>query len=572
MSSCPFGGVPPTLGSRDGEGRPGRDADDVRADIIVVGSGGAGLAAALAAANCGAEVVVVEKTMQLGGTTAISGGTMWLPANHLAAAAGYADSREEALRYLVAGGGETANTALLEAFVDTAPRMLRFLEDSTPTGFYLARDTDYHAELAGGKEIGRSILPMAFDPASLGVWAGLIREQEAPLDIAEAYGSLNRAEDAPGGPPYDAKKWTRGRALVGALVAGCLDRGVVFATGHRARRLLREHERVTGLDVEKADGSLRLIGSKGVILASGGFEWDAALVSQFLPAPLEAPGSPPSIEGDGLRMAMAAGAGLGSMAEAWWSPMIRIPGEIYDGCALSRMAVSQRLYPRSIMVNQAGERFTNEAQSYHDVGGVLMSIDRGLGRCPHRPAWLIFDARYRRHYGVACVAPAAPDPPWLVPFATLETLALHYGIDDAVLVRTVAAFNRHAVAGHDPVFRRGETLYSWSKGDRSQEGVFRTLGPIDTPPYYAVRLHAGTIGTRGGPLVDVDARVLDAWGEAIPGLFAAGNVAASPTGLLYPGAGGTLGLALTFGYRAGLAAAGRDLSVQDSPAKTDRDG
>ena len=357
------------------------------ADVVVVGSGGAGLTAALTAAAQGARVVLLEKTASLGGTTAMSGGTVWIPANHLATAAGLTDTRGEALEYLLDGGGETANRTLLETFVAQGPRMLDFLEQNTPGGFYLARDGDYHAERPGAKSQGRSVLPRPFDPGHLGSTAAHIRAVDMPLDVAEAYGSLNPPQDAPGGSANGAAAtlWTRGRALVGTLVAGCLARGVRLVTCQRARTLLTQGHRVVGVTAEGPHGPVQHHAAKAVVLASGGFEWDSGLVADFLPAPLEAPAGLPSLEGDGLRMAMALGAGLGSMAEAWWSPTIRIPGETYEGQPYARMVVSQRLYPHSIVVNRSGRRFTNEGQSYHDFGGTLMAVDHGRAGCLNRP-------------------------------------------------------------------------------------------------------------------------------------------------------------------------------------------
>jgi succinate dehydrogenase/fumarate reductase flavoprotein subunit len=532
----------------------------VEADVVVIGSGAAGLAAALAAACSGAEVVIVEKTGLLGGTTAMSGGTAWIAANHCAAAAGFDDSPEAALAYLCDGGGETVNRPLLEVFVASGASVLRELERHSPITFYLANDTDYHPELPGGMRVGRSVLPAPFDPAPLGPWARLIRSVDMPLDIAEALGSLNPPEAAPSAARSSdsGERWTRGRALVGSLLCACLDRGVRVLTGHRARRLQTTAGAVTGVEAV-AGGDVRIAARRGVVLASGGFEWDRDLMAHFLPGMVEAPGTAPGAEGDGLRMAMAVGAGLGSMSEAWWSPMLRVPGERFEGEVYSRMVVSQRLYPRSLVVNASGRRFGNEAKSYHDVGRDLMTIDSGRGRGANQPAWLVYDAAYRHSYGTACIGPADPDPPWLRPFDDLRQLADHHGIDADGLAATVSLFNRHAENGVDPEYHRGESAYALSKGDRTKDGVFRTLGPVADPPFYAVRLHAGTIGTRGGPLTDAAGRVLDPWGEAIYGLFAAGNVAASPTGLMYPGAGGTLGPALTFGYLAGLAAAGSAL-------------
>jgi 3-oxosteroid 1-dehydrogenase len=528
---------------------------DTHFDVVIVGSGGAGLSAALAAAGLGAKVAVLEKTPWLGGTTAISGGTCWIPANHLAEQAGLPDSAEEAFGYLCAGGGDTINRPLLRRFSDEADRVLRFIETHSPARFTLGKDGDYHSEIPGGKEIGRSVIPTPFDPASLGTWASRVRATSLPLDIAEIYGSLNWSAHAAHAPVQDPQReyWTRGRSLIGSLLAGCLAAGVRVLTEHRAIQLAADRGRVTGVLCEASAG-MSIAARRGVVLTCGGFEWDAALTHAFLGASLEAPASPPSMEGDGLRMAMAMGASLDSMSEAWWSPMLKIPGETYEGRPHSRMAVSQRLYPRSIIVNKAGERFMNEATSYHDAGGKLKTVDHSKGGPAHCPAWLIFDHKYRMKYGIASVGPHDPDPDWLRPYASLADLSQGASIDPALL-HTIRSFNRHAEEGRDPAFRRGENPYALSKGDRANDGALRTLGPINAPPYYAVRLYAGTIGTRGGPSVDESGRVLDVWGSPIPGLYAAGNVAASPTGLLYPGAGGTLGLALTFGHLAGAAAA-----------------
>lgn len=531
--------------------------EDTTADVVVLGTGAAGLTAALAAAMQGASVLLVEKTDQLGGTTAISGGTVWIPVTPQAAAAGAPDSEAEALAYLRAGGGGTERTDLLEAFVATGASMLGAVEDASPLRFVLGPQSDYHPDLPGGKLAGRSLVPAAYDPTPLGPLGERVRASTLPLDRAEQYGSLSPVAVP---SPSEGPRWIGGRALVGGLLQAALERGVKLRIGCRARRLLvGEGGRIVGVEGVEGDpasGRVRLAARRAVVLATGGFEWSRELVERFLPAPLEAPGSPPCLEGDGLRMAMAVGAGLGAMAEAWWSPMFRVPGETQEGAPFARMVVSQRLYPHSIVVNRAGRRFANEAKSYHDFGRDLMAIDSAALRPANRPAWLVYDAVYRRRYGTACIGPQDPDPAWLKPFATPEALAAAHGIDAAGLRETLAAWNEDVARGRDRAFGRGESAYALSKGDRAQTGLARTLGPIDTPPYYAVPLHAGTLGTRGGPRTDADGRVEDAFGETLAGLFAAGNVAASPTGLLYPGAGATLGLAMTFGWRAGIAAAG----------------
>lgn len=544
------------------EERCGASGDEV-ADVVVLGTGAAGLAAALAAAIRGARVLLVEKTALIGGTTAISGGTVWIPANLPAAATGANDSPAAALAYLRAGGGGSERPALLEAFVASGAKMLFELERASALRFVVGPQSDYHPELPGGRLAGRSLVPAPIDPTPLGALAERVRSATMPLDRAEQYGSLSPVAMP---SPDEGPRWIGGRALVGGLLQAALARGAQIRTECRAQRLVvGAGGRVVGVECDAPEGRIRLGARRAVVLATGGFEWSRELVARFLSTSLEAPGSPPCIEGDGLRMAMAIGAGLGSMAEAWWSPMIRIPGEALEGEPYARMVVSQRLYPRSIVVNRAGRRFANEAKSYHDFGRDLMAIDSAAGAPANRPAWLVYDTVYRSRYGTACLGPDDPDPNWLRPFATPEALAAAHGIDADGLRETLRVWNEDVARGRDRAFGRGESAYALSKGDRAQTGLARTLGPIDTPPYYAVPLYAGTLGTRGGPQTDADGRVEDAFGARIPGLFAAGNVAASPTGLLYPGAGGTLGLALTFGWRAGLAAAGE--SVAEAGAK-----
>jgi succinate dehydrogenase/fumarate reductase flavoprotein subunit len=319
---------------------------------------------------------------------------------------------------------------------------------------------------------------------------------------------------------------TAGRALLAALLEACLDAGVEVRPGARVTEL-------------PADGP--------VVLASGGFDRDPQLVKAFLRGPMLAPTGAPGLVGDGLRLAMAAGAALGTMSEAWWCPATSIPGETIDGEPLYRLLLSERTRPRCLMVDRSGRRFVNEAQNYNDLGRALQNFEPASFSYPHVPAWLVFDGGYRRQFPLGPLAPDAPDPDWLERAPSVAALAEAIGVPAAELDATVARFNEGAARGDDPELGRGSTPY-----DRFIGG----LGPLDEAPYYALRVLPGCLGTKGGPRTDSHGRVLSvATGEPIPRLYAAGNAAASPFGLAYPGAGGTLGPALVFGLRAGRAAA-----------------
>jgi hypothetical protein len=316
----------------------------------------------------------------------------------------------------------------------------------------------------------------------------------------------------------------------------------------RAQELLVEGGAIAGV---RLDG----VALRGrVVLACGGFERDPSLVRALLRGPMVAPAGVPTNRGDGLRMAQSAGAALGNLSEAWWSPAMRIPGETIDGAEMFRLILTERARPGSVIVDSRGRRFADEAQNYNDFGRALHEFDPAAMTFPRIPAWMIFDARYRRRYGLGPLRRRAPDPPWLARADDLDTLAGRIGVDGERLRATLARFNELAAAGADRDFGRGEFAYDRYMGDpRAPNPV---LAAVDEPPFYAIEVLPGCLGTKGGPRTDCDGRVLRALGEgAIGGLYAAGNAAASPFGLAYPGAGGTIGPALVFGARAGEAAA-----------------
>lgn len=493
--------------------------------VIVVGSGAAGLAAALSARESGAEVTVLEATPTIGGTTALSSGAAWLPNNHLAAA----DSPDLARTYLRSLGGADADPAALDRFVDDAPHVARWLETSTPLRWTALPIPDCHGAPPGAFATGgRSLEPRPFRPAPK--VAALVRAAPPwrPLSTLTelvtgqvSFGTLEQRRRAGLRPA--------GQALVAALLTAAIDAGITIRTHARATRFLG-----TGVEV---DGTT-LAGR--VVLATGGFERDEALVQQFLDGPVPGRVGAPGARGDGLRMAVASGAAVRNTAQAWWCPTIRVPGDATDSEPVYRVLLSERARPGAVLVNGDGHRFTNEAQSYHEVGRAL----RGAG-----PAWLVVDATYRRRYPIGPVQPSDPDPAWLRRGDTLAELARRTDLPGDALAKTINRFNEAASDGRDPDFGRGANVY-----DRVMGG-HPPLGPLREPPFHAVPVHIGLGGTSGGPRTDPDGRVLSDGGTAVPWLYAAGNVAASPFGGAYPGTGATIGQALVFGARAGRAAA-----------------
>jgi succinate dehydrogenase/fumarate reductase flavoprotein subunit len=321
------------------------------------------------------------------------------------------------------------------------------------------------------------------------------------------------------------------------------------------------------VDDGTAHGATVDVGTRGgVVLATGGFEWDPELVRSFLRGPLHRSVSIETNTGDGLRMAMRVGASLGNMQEAWWVPVIDVPGP--DGAPMAWMINRERVNPRSIMVNRAGRRFANEASNYNAFGAAFHQLDPGSFDYPNLPAWLVFDQEYLRRFGIARWRGEGALPPWLTRADTVEELAEVLGIDPGVLVETVARWNAQAADLDDPDFGRGRSVNDTHWGDGSRTAA-ATIGPIDRPPYYAVEVRPGSLGTKGGPRTDGDAQVLDLDGRPIAGLYAAGNVMASAMGMTYGGAGGTLGPGMVFGFLAGRHAA-RSLPVAAASAGSAR--
>ena len=413
---------------------PRREANqDEEFDVVVVGSGGAGLTAAILAHDHGARVAVLERSDKIGGTTAVSGGGVWIPRSDHMAEVGMTDSRDEALAYCKALVAGQAGDDLVEAFVDTAHKMVRYLEAHTPLKFTPWTIPDYHPNVAGAKLCGRSIEPAIFDKRALGSWENALRQSPfyfIPLTLQEVlftYQGHVRPQNLP--PDVILERMERGlttcgNALVAALLKACLDRDVAFRLETRARELVLEDGCVTGVRAEVASGDLLVRARKGVVLASGGFEWNDALKARYLPGPVSHPSSPPQNEGDGLLMAIEAGAALGNMSEVWGSPAASIPGESYDGRDLHRLVVPERACPHAILVNQRGERFVNEGTAYNELGKVFHERDSNTGAYCNLPCWAILDGQYRSRYPILTVLPSDPDPEWLPKAAVVAAVCL----------------------------------------------------------------------------------------------------------------------------------------------------
>lgn len=548
-------------------------------DVVVVGSGAAALTAAITAADAGCAVEVLEKTDKVGGTSAFSGGMPWVPMNDHMGEAEVDDSREEALEYLeVVTKGRAPDPALLEHYVDNAAAAFRYIESATPLRFTPSRAfSDYYADKPGGKPRARSLDTAPYDViGELGEWAGRVRETpHMPMGLTQD--ELASAGSAPDprntyvgdgtDAPVDlmalmeeranAGLRTLGVGMVGALLRGALDHDVVISLGTPARELVREGEDVVGVVAEHDGAAVRIGARRGVVLAAGGFEWDEELVRAFLGVPQVNPLSPPHNVGDALRMGLSVGAMVANMSVAWAYPVAYDGVSTYEGKPLSILA-TPRQEPGCITVNQSGKRFVNEGVTYMDMPRTHRTYDPTTQSYPNEsPVWMVFDQRVRDRLHMADVHPGDPTPDWVKEAPTIGELAKLIDVPPANLEAELARYNENAAKGEDPDFGRGTVWWEgWTTGGPSPE---KSLATIEEAPFYAMPLYDGILGTAGGLLVDPDARVRAMAGGVIPGLYAAGNTAASIFGPGYPGGGSTLGPAMTFGYLAG-----RDLGRRDA--------
>lgn len=524
-------------------------------DVLVLGSGSAGLTAALAAAKRGLSVTVLEKTGHVGGTTAMSGAGTWIPANHLAAEAGIEDSAEEALAYIRAaapeGWAETEDP-LWQAFVHTAPEMLRFVEANTPLRFALTNEPDPLRTLPGAKARGRMMSPLPLSRWRAGRFAFRIRKSTIP----EIFTYHEAVTTDLYHKPYSTvlELWpklvwrlltnTRGKgtALVTGLLRGCLDAGVKVVLNARAIALTQDDTgAVTGAVVEHQGRSENWVTRAGVVIATGGFEWDAVRMSRHFPGPVDFRGSPGAHEGDGQRMAEAAGAALDHMDQATITPAIPVR---YKGEVLAQ-PVPFHTEPYAMLVNRHGTRFVNELT--FNIGEALDRRDPASGEPVHLPVWVITDSRMLSEVPPVRWASKA-EPGWMRQAADLATLAAQIGVPADALEASVARFNAQATAGLDEDFGRPARADAASAGDRRRRAGIK---PITQAPFLAMPFSRSILGTKGGARTNEHAEVLRPDGSIIPGLFAAGLAMANPIGTRNVGTGTTIGPNMTWGYIAG---------------------
>jgi 3-oxosteroid 1-dehydrogenase len=547
---------------------------DKEVDTLVVGSGAGGLLSALVAADNHADVLVIEKEAQWGGTSATSGAGIWIPNSDQARAAGFEDNVDDAFKYVRALSKENVPDANIRAFVENASPMLRWVTNNTEISYQAFPYPDYHAENPGGSPTGyRTHMPLPIDGKKLGKDVENLRFASP---AASLFGYLNWHFDetyiilfrAPGwwwhltkslarywfDWPFRFKsrkdrRLTLGNALLGGLRLAINEKKVPLWLESPLEELITEKGKVTGAIVRHEGKSLRIHVKKGIVLAAGGFDKNQMMRDENAPLYRNATysGGTGGNTGDSIRAGTAIGADTLNMQSAWAAPVFYVPGE-----DRGRLCTIERALPGCMMVNQKGERYLNEAASYHIVGQQMAR--RAAEHGDANPTWFVFDHKYRHNYPVGPLYPIMPD--WmqrgevrgiLKKGRTIEELAIHMGVPVDTLASTVARFNEHAEKGEDPDFHRGEAAYDKMYGD-PRVGPNPCLAPLAKGPFYAMPIYPGDIGTNGGLLTDDKARVLDAKGKPIAGLYAVGNNAASAMGESYPGAGVTIGPAMTFGY------------------------
>lgn len=537
---------------------------DLETDVVVVGSGGGAFTSAILAHDNGAKAVILEKSDKVGGTTAVSGGAMWLPLNKHMASLGIEDSREEALAYCKKLTDGRATDSMVETYVDNGHKALDYIEEHTQVRYGAMTMPDYHPEEPGAKPGGRSIEPQLFDITQLGEWRDTVRPNALPFMAAvtceELWGTY-KVNISPTNLPIelcidrmDKGQVVQGNALIGGLLKASLDRGIEVLVSTPAVQLIREGERIVGVRAQRDGKDFFVKANGGVVLACGGFEWSDSLKAKFLPGVVTHQNTPPYNDGDGVIMAEEVGADLTLMHEVWWMPSTSVPGEEYDGRPYSQLCIAERACPHTILVNRKGKRFCNEAANYNDLGKAFTHFNENGTGYRNLPCHAILDSQYREKYSLLTVSPGDPDPDWFIKADSLEELANKIDVDVDGLLETVERFNGFVKGGKDLDFGRGDSAYDRYVGDVSQP--LPNLGTIEKGPFYAAPMYPGSLGTKGGPRTNENAQVMSVRGEVIPGLYAVGNAAAAVSGPSYYGGGTCVGLSVTFGYLAGIHAAG----------------
>ncbi|MFE1596429.1 3-oxosteroid 1-dehydrogenase [Nocardia sp. NPDC058705] len=543
-------------------------------DVVVVGSGAAGMTAALAAAHKGLSVVVLEKAAHYGGSTARSGGGVWIPGNKALLASGRPDDREDARTYLHSIIGDVVPAEKIDTYLDRGAEAFDFVLDHTPLKMnWVPGYSDYYPEAPGGRGAGRSCEPKPFNAKVLG--AELVNLEppyaKAPLNVVVTQADfvrLNLIRRHPkgmmralrvGARTYLAK-WTgkhllgMGQAIIAAMRKGLLDAGVPVLLNTPLTDLVVTDGRVTGVKAVADGEPVTFTARYGVVLGSGGFEHNADLRAKYQRQPIttEWTTGAAANTGDGIVAGMAAGATVGFMEDAWWGPTIFKGGKPW-------FALAERNLPGTIMVNDRGERFGNESAPYVEAVHTMYGGEYGQGAGPgaNIPAWLVFDQRYRNRYIFAGLQPGQRFPSrWMendniVKADTIEELADRIGVPVDNMTATIERFNSFATAGKDEDFGRGDSHYDRYYGDPTVKPN-PCLAELSQGPFYAAKMVPGDLGTKGGLVTDTAGRVLREDNSIIEGLYAAGNTSSPVMGHTYAGPGATIGPAITFAYLAVL--------------------
>ncbi|WP_297495330.1 FAD-dependent oxidoreductase [Acidocella sp.] len=546
-------------------------------DVIVVGSGAAGMTAALRAADLGLRVLIVEKAHKYGGTSATSGGVAWI-ANH--GLGGTTDTREESLTYLDAVIQGPINRTRLEAYVDTGREMLQFLV-RLGINFIPMPWPDYFAELPGSRADRSLVMPM-WDGRRLGDKFPLVREQFPRFKLFNRY-AMNLEETftiAARGKGWKRMlagvitrywkdrttrkitrrdRWfTSGNAVIGPLLEQLTSKNVEIRLETKLDELIVEHGKITGVNVSRFGTAHKISARHGVVICAGGFEWNQELRDRFYPVKTSIwwTSTPQGANtGEALLAAEKIGAATEHTEEGWWAPTMIMPSASASNFEEVHQAVFDVGRPGAVCVNRNGDRFVNESCSYDRFGAGMVADHKATGA--NLPCWMVFDAVFRAKFTAGGFLPAAIMSDKSIPIdwwdhyifksETVADLAKKIQLDPEKLIDVVRRINEYAAHGMDTEFGRGSTIYDQAFGDPTCKPN-PALGPLQKAPFYAIPIHLGDLGTKGGLKADARARVLDRNDQPIAGLYAAGNATGSPFGLNYPGAGGTIGPAMVFGY------------------------
>ncbi|SEK05160.1 Succinate dehydrogenase/fumarate reductase, flavoprotein subunit [Sphingobium sp. AP50] len=559
-------------------------------DLIIAGSGAAGLSTAIIAHSRGLRVAIVEKTHLVGGTTSYSGGVVWIPNSRQNVATGLTDTLEAAEQYLDSTVSTSHEHDGRRAYLERGPEAFAYLESLTGPLFYVRaiNSPDYFPEAAGASQKGRAMTPISVDGRMLGERFNDIRPPlpelclfgRQMLELMDVYHLLNARRSAKSAlhtgrlllrdvrdrvlyRKYGrGTRLTGGNALVANLYKSALDRGIPILRNSPIVELIRNGDHVAGVVVKRNGRREKLHAARGVVLATGGFPWSKSLRNTHMnEAEFGYSATSPDSSGDGIALATAIGAKFdtANVEGAFWTPVS--VGTRKDG-SVTRFPhlMADRAKPGLIAVNKSGERFFNEAENYHDFVRAM------LGRLKNedqQPVHLLCDATFMRKYAFGAVPPLASErrravrSGYLIEASTIDALADKIGVDRHALNATIAEFNRDAEHGIDTKFGKGKSAYNRYLGDSSNKPN-PCLGPLDKAPFYAIRVHAGDIGTTYGLAADLHSRVLDEQGQPIKGLYACGNDRNSVMGGFYPSGGITIGPALTFAYLAAMHAAGAE--------------